>query len=67
MDLGMNQSPKILEEDSEEGDRGSRMVAVAVDKDKNSAYAVKWALDRLVVKGETLVLIHWGIVFQLHL
>lgn len=58
MDLGMNQSPKILEEDSEEGDSGSRMVAVAVDKDKNSAYAVKWALDRLVVRGETLVLIH---------
>lgn len=58
MDLGMNLSPKILEEDSEEGGRGSRMVAVAVDKDKNSEYAVKWALDRLVVKGETLVLIH---------
>jgi len=69
MDLGINQSPAILEEEDEEGAMGSRMVAVAVavDKDKNSDYAVKWALDRLISRGDTLVLIHWGIMFQLHM
>lgn len=60
MDLGINHSPVILEEEDEEGAMGSRMVAVAVavDKDKNSDYAVKWALDRLISRGDTLVLIH---------
>ena len=40
MDLGIHYSPAILEEEDEEGAMGSRMVAVAVDKDKNNDYAV---------------------------
>lgn len=58
MDLGINHSLEILKEDDEETDRRSRMVAVAVDKDNNSEYAVRWALDHLVSRGESLVLIH---------
>ncbi|ERN12552.1 U-box domain-containing protein 35 isoform X1 [Amborella trichopoda] len=33
-------------------------VAVAIDKDKGSQYALKWAVDHLVTKGQTITLIH---------
>ncbi|GMI83853.1 hypothetical protein HRI_002054600 [Hibiscus trionum] len=33
-------------------------VAVAVDKDKNSQHALKWATDHLLQKGQTIILIH---------
>ncbi|XP_042452841.1 U-box domain-containing protein 35-like [Zingiber officinale] len=32
--------------------------AVAVDKDKSSQGALKWALDNVAVRGQTLILIH---------
>lgn len=34
------------------------LVAVAIDKDKNSHNALKWAIDHLLQKGQTLILIH---------
>ena len=34
------------------------LVAVAVDKDKGSQNALKWALDNVVTKGQTITLIH---------
>lgn len=34
------------------------LVAVAIDKDKGSQNALKWAIDNLVTKGQTLVLVH---------
>lgn len=34
------------------------LVAVAIDKDKSSQNALKWALENLVVKGQTITLIH---------
>lgn len=34
------------------------LAAVAVDKDKSSQGALKWALDNVAVKGQTLILIH---------
>ncbi|XP_051151151.1 U-box domain-containing protein 35-like [Andrographis paniculata] len=43
------------------GDRGPqipRLVAVAIDKDKGSQIALKWAVDNLLSKGQTVVLIH---------
>ncbi|XP_057821941.1 U-box domain-containing protein 35 isoform X2 [Cryptomeria japonica] len=50
------------EDEEEEGKRWSSgaTIAVAVDKDKNSIYALRWALDHLISKEEaqTLVLIH---------
>ncbi|XP_041022472.1 U-box domain-containing protein 52-like isoform X1 [Juglans microcarpa x Juglans regia] len=37
---------------------GSGMVAVAIDRDKGSQNALKWAIDNLLQKGQTAVLIH---------
>lgn len=37
---------------------GNGLVAVAVGKDKGSQYALKWAADTLVTKGQTVILIH---------
>ncbi|XP_040863891.1 U-box domain-containing protein 35 [Glycine max] len=34
------------------------LVAVAIDKDKGSQYALKWAVDCLLTRGQTLILIH---------
>ncbi|KAI4387117.1 hypothetical protein MLD38_004972 [Melastoma candidum] len=38
--------------------RRSGVVAVAIDTDKGSQYALKWAVDNLLSKGKTVVLIH---------
>ncbi|MED6222847.1 hypothetical protein PIB30_068410 [Stylosanthes scabra] len=41
------------------GGGGNGLVAVAIDKDsKGSRYALKWAADSLLVRGQTVVLIH---------
>uniref|UniRef100_A0A6N2LBG2 RING-type E3 ubiquitin transferase n=1 Tax=Salix viminalis TaxID=40686 RepID=A0A6N2LBG2_SALVM len=37
---------------------GNGLVAVAVDKDKGSQNALKWAMENLLSKGQTVVLIH---------
>ncbi|KAJ0984146.1 hypothetical protein J5N97_002502 [Dioscorea zingiberensis] len=37
---------------------GFTSIAVAVDKDKNSANALKWAVDNLCKSGQTITLIH---------
>lgn len=37
---------------------GNGIVAVAIDNDKGSQQALKWATNHLLSKGETLVLIH---------
>ena len=34
------------------------LVAVAIDKDKSSQYALRWTVDNLLVKGQTVILIH---------
>lgn len=33
-------------------------VALAIDKDKGSQYALKWAADNLLTKGQHLTLLH---------
>jgi hypothetical protein len=33
-------------------------IIVAVDRDKNSQQAAKWAVDRLLTRGSTLQLVH---------
>ncbi|XP_073293339.1 U-box domain-containing protein 52-like [Primulina huaijiensis] len=42
------------------GKKGGRngLVAVALDKDKGSQYALKWATENLLTKGQTIILIH---------
>ncbi|XP_058727004.1 U-box domain-containing protein 35-like [Vicia villosa] len=42
--------------DKKDGMKG--IVAVAIDKDKESENALKFAIDRLVTKGSTIILIH---------
>ncbi|XP_064981592.1 U-box domain-containing protein 52-like [Musa acuminata AAA Group] len=39
-------------------DAASPLVAVAIDKDKGSQNALKWAAENLVTRGHTLTLIH---------
>lgn len=34
------------------------MAAVAIDKDKGSQYALKWAVDNLLGKGKSVTLLH---------
>lgn len=45
--------------DKKDGVNG--LVAVAIDTDKGSQNALKWAIDHLVTKGSTIVLIHVNI------
>ena len=37
---------------------GNGLVAVAIDKDKGSQNALKWAAENLLSRGQTVVLIH---------
>lgn len=37
---------------------GNGLVAVAVDKDKGSQFALKWAVENLLSRGQTVILIH---------
>ncbi|XP_060185682.1 U-box domain-containing protein 35-like isoform X2 [Lycium barbarum] len=43
---------------NKKGNNGNGVVALAIDKDKGSQYAIKWATENLVNRGQTLVLIH---------
>ncbi|ONK70170.1 uncharacterized protein A4U43_C05F30990 [Asparagus officinalis] len=45
---------------AELGDRGAGapLVAIAIDKDKGSQCALKWAIENVVAKGQTITLIH---------
>ncbi|XP_075486115.1 U-box domain-containing protein 35-like isoform X2 [Primulina tabacum] len=36
----------------------ARLVAVAIDRDKGSQIALKWATDNLVTQGQTIILVH---------
>ncbi|WCJ30566.1 Protein kinase protein with adenine nucleotide alpha hydrolases-like domain [Euphorbia peplus] len=40
------------------GQSGNGSVAVAIDKDKNSQNALKWAIDNVVPRGQPVILIH---------
>ncbi|KAL0311855.1 UNVERIFIED_CONTAM: U-box domain-containing protein 34 [Sesamum radiatum] len=46
----VNMSPQVLYDNNP--------TVVAIDKDKNSSLAVKWAIDNLLVFNRTLILIH---------
>lgn len=39
-------------------DIGSSLVAVAINKSKGSQYALKWAIDNLLARGQTVILVH---------
>ncbi|GAB4854085.1 hypothetical protein Ancab_022667 [Ancistrocladus abbreviatus] len=48
----------LARESSDKKDGANAVVAVAIDKDKNSQHALKWAIDNVLQKGQTVVLIH---------
>nr|XP_011459022.1 PREDICTED: U-box domain-containing protein 35 [Fragaria vesca subsp. vesca] len=37
---------------------GTALIAVAIDKDKNSQTSLKWTIDNLAQKGQTILLLH---------
>ncbi|KAL6137795.1 hypothetical protein ACLB2K_063084 [Fragaria x ananassa] len=39
-------------------ERREESVAVAIDKDRGSQYAIKWAIDNLLSRGQALTLLH---------
>ncbi|XP_061998993.1 U-box domain-containing protein 52-like [Rosa rugosa] len=39
-------------------EKREEVVAVAIDKDKGSQYALKWTVEHLLVKGQSLTLVH---------
>lgn len=41
-----------------EGERRDESVVIAIDRDKGSQGALKWAVDNLLTPGETLTLVH---------
>ncbi|XP_049368407.1 U-box domain-containing protein 35-like [Solanum verrucosum] len=41
-----------------QGDEGMNPIVVAIDKDKHSSSAVKWAVDHFVISNPALVLVH---------
>ncbi|KAG1332012.1 U-box domain-containing protein 52 [Cocos nucifera] len=44
--------------EAKDRDAAHPLVAVAIDKDKSSQNALKWAVDNLVNSGQTLILVH---------
>ncbi|GAB2250796.1 hypothetical protein Droror1_Dr00017046 [Drosera rotundifolia] len=40
------------------GDTKEDKVAITIDKDKGSQYALKWAADHVIARGQTITLIH---------
>ncbi|XP_024014162.1 U-box domain-containing protein 52 isoform X2 [Eutrema salsugineum] len=43
---------------NKEGGGSSGVVAVAIDKDKSSQHALKWAVDHLLQRGQSVILVH---------
>ncbi|GAB2215763.1 hypothetical protein Droror1_Dr00020161 [Drosera rotundifolia] len=48
----------LSKENGDKKEGTNALVAVAIDKDKGSQQALKWAFDNLLQKGQTVVLIH---------
>lgn len=40
------------------GDQKDKSTVIAIDKDKGSQYALKWAVDTLIGKGKNVTLLH---------
>jgi hypothetical protein len=45
---------------------GNGLVAVAIDRDKGSQIAMKWSIEHLLQKGNTVFLIHVNLKSSLH-
>lgn len=47
-----------LPKNSDKKDGVNGLIAVAIDKEKGSQYALKWAIDNLLIRSATVILIH---------
>ncbi|KAK3211205.1 hypothetical protein Dsin_015911 [Dipteronia sinensis] len=58
--MWMPKSPKLTAGPAGEKKDGKScgLTAVAIDRDKGSQNAIKWAIDNILHKGQTLILIH---------
>ncbi|KAL9226930.1 hypothetical protein vseg_002686 [Gypsophila vaccaria] len=48
----------VSRDGSEKKDSPNQLIAVAIDKDKGSQIALKWAIDNLLQRGQIVVLVH---------
>ncbi|KAK9683953.1 hypothetical protein RND81_10G177400 [Saponaria officinalis] len=48
----------VTRDGSEKKDSSNQLIAVAIDKDKGSQIALKWAIDNLLQRGQIVVLVH---------
>uniref|UniRef100_A0A803NCS4 RING-type E3 ubiquitin transferase n=1 Tax=Chenopodium quinoa TaxID=63459 RepID=A0A803NCS4_CHEQI len=48
----------LSKENSDKRNTSNQLVAVAIDRDKGSQHALKWAIDNLLQRGQTVVLVH---------
>ncbi|KAF2319278.1 hypothetical protein GH714_014383 [Hevea brasiliensis] len=53
-----NMVRKNAESARKEAEKVEESVAVAIDKDKGSQYALKWAVDHLLTRGQSVTLLH---------
>ncbi|KAK7325349.1 hypothetical protein VNO77_29511 [Canavalia gladiata] len=56
--MWLGHHPKGIKKGVVVGGGGNGLVAVAIDKDKGSQYALKWAANSLLTRGQTVILIH---------
>lgn len=48
----------LSKDNSEKRNTSNQLVAVAIDRDKGSQHALKWAIDNLLQRGQWVVLVH---------
>ncbi|PIA43982.1 hypothetical protein AQUCO_01800209v1 [Aquilegia coerulea] len=48
----------LQKSNTEKKEDGNGLVAVAIDKDKGSQHALKWAVDNVLSRGQTVLLVH---------
>ncbi|CAO2817948.1 unnamed protein product [Amaranthus hypochondriacus] len=48
----------LSKENIDKKDTSNQLIAVAIDRDKGSQHALKWAIDNLLQRGQTVVLVH---------
>ncbi|ERN05584.1 hypothetical protein AMTR_s00007p00268690 [Amborella trichopoda] len=49
---------KSVNHEKRDSEARNQLVAVAVDSDKSSQHALKWASDHLIGKGQLFILLH---------
>lgn len=48
----------LSKENCDKKDKTNQLVAVAIDKDRGSQHALKWAIDNILHRSQTIALVH---------